>query len=1261
MQKIAEFICKQKKAIVFISLILLVLSFIGMELTKVNYDILVYLPEDIETIKGQNILTDDFNMGSYSIAVAEDLSSHEILELEEKIKKVDGVNEVASLYDVFGTTIPIDILPDEILDKVHAENTDILFITFAGSTSSKQTLDAVSEIRKITDSKISQGGMSSMVVDTKNLSEQEIFIYIVIAVILCIIVLQLSLDSYIVPFILLINIGVAILFNLGSNIFLGQISYITKALVAVLQLGVTTDFSIFLYHSYEKKKGKENNEKAMVEAIKETFTSVTGSSLTTIAGFLVLCTMQLTLGRDLGIVMAKGVFLGVVCVLTLFPSLLLMFDKQIEKTKHKNFVPNFTKLNSFVIKHKIIIFAIFLICLVPMYLAYTKVDVYYKLDKSLPDTLESIKTNKFLKDKYNIVSPEIILVDKDLKIDDMNNLGKDLENIDGIEWTISLAKFQKLGLNDTLLDKQILNLVKNDKYQAILVNSIYETATDELNSQVDEVNKVVKKYDENAIVAGEGPLMKDLVSICDVDFKNVNISSIVCIFIILFFVLKSVSLPFLLISAIEFAIFTNMSISYFGGVTLPFIAPIVLGTIQLGATIDYAILLTTTYLEKRRKKINKEKAMLETLNYCGTSVFISGMCFFAATFGVGVYSQIEMIGALCTLISRGAIISMLTVITILPSILLIFDKVIMVTTLKGRDKMKKFAVTAILIGLVLPNNISALEKNETVYGKLGYDGVPKNILVSEQIINRDNSSKIEDYTELENILNINDNRTFKKTNNKLIWDAEGKDVFYQGTTKKELPVTVNVSYKLNDKEMKLDKMIGKKGKVTITLKYTNKDLHYVNGEALYTPFIVTMGTIINNENNRNIQVSNGKVISNGTKSIIVGLSTPGLYESLGLNELVNMDTITISYETDKFELASIYNVITPKLISNADLSIFNKVDTIYSQVDLLGNSMNKLDEGAKQLASGSNLIKTKLGESLNSLANSNALSEEQILGIKNLTVNGVEAEFTNEKKATIANTAWTGVKEVLDQKVANHEVDENIEAYVTESVTAILGAYLGGAINPETGLPVNLMYYSGCINDQNPQQAQACAALTAANFDKDQVTAFKNQIINSVSTAATKTTYHIAEDTAKQVAVDTSLETAKTTANNVAKQLAPQVANQVMQASKESLTTLYNGIDELDNGINTLSSGISKFNSEGISKITDITNNKLRGTTNRIKQLIYLGNEYNSFASDSLLENSETKFILIINSKNVNESENKKEVKEEKKDNVIDRFTNLFN
>lgn len=684
MKKIADKICDCKKVILIVSSILLVVSFILMKMTKINYDILVYLPEDIETIKGQNILTDDFNMGAYSIAVIENMSSQDIIKLSEDIRNVPNVNEVMSLYDVIGTNIPIDILPNEITSKLHDDNTDLLFITFSNGTSSSETIDAVKEIRKITSDNVKLGGMSSMVLDTMELSEKEIFIYIAIAVILCIIVLELSLDSYIVPILLLSNIGCAILFNLGTNIFLGQISYITKALVAVLQLGVTTDFSIFLYHSYENKRNKMTKEQAMTEAIQETFTSVMGSSLTTIFGFLVLCTMKLTLGTDLGIVMAKGVLLGVVCVLTLFPSLLLVFDNLIEKTKHKSLILDFSKLNKFIVKNHVAFFVIFLIILIPAYLGYSKVAVYYKIDKTLPATLESISTNEVLKDKFNVVSPEMILLDSSIKTNDVINMIDEIKDIDGIDFVLSFDELKQSGLTEDMLDKETLNIFKNDKYQMILVNSLYEVASDELNSQVAEVNNIVKSYDKSGIVAGEGPLMKDLITISDTDFKNVNGASIICILLILFIVLKSLSLPFLLIITIETAIFINMSISYFGGVTLPFVAPIVLGTIQLGATIDYAILLTTTYLEKRKNNIEKKQAMLETLNYNGHSVLVSGLCFFAATFGVSIYSDLEMVGSLCTLISRGAIISMLTVITILPSILIIFDKLIIKTT-KGQS------------------------------------------------------------------------------------------------------------------------------------------------------------------------------------------------------------------------------------------------------------------------------------------------------------------------------------------------------------------------------------------------------------------------------------------------------------------------------------------------------------------------------------------------------------------------------------------------
>ncbi len=681
MKKIADNICKHKTLVLIITSILFLLSLIGAYLTKINYDILVYLPSDIETVKGQNILTEDFNMGSYAFVLTDNIGSKDILQLEENIKNIEGVNEVVSIYDLVGTTIPVDMLPNEIISKLSKDNTDLIMVTLNDSTSSLTTMNAISELRKLSNGKTKVSGMSSMVLDTKELSDKEIAIYVVIAVLLCLLILELSLNSYVIPVILLANIGISIMINLGTNIIFGEISYITKALVAVLQLGVTTDFSIFLYHSYEKEKElSKNKEEAMSKAITETFTSVLGSSLTTIAGFLVLCTMSLTLGKDLGLVMAKGVLIGVISAITLFPCLILTFDKLIEKTHHKELVLNFDKLNNFIIKHNKVILVIFILFAIPLYLANSKVEVYYKLDQSLPETLESIQGNNILKEKFNIVSPEIILMDKDIKNDDINKMIDEIKEVEGIDFVLSSSNLSNLGITNEMLPSKLNNIIESENYQLLLVNSTYDIATDELNNQVDVVNKIIKKYDKNSILAGEGPLMKDLVNTSDTDFNNVNYSSMICILLIMFVVLKSLSLPFLLILTIEFAIITNMSVSYFSGTVLPFVAPIVLGTIQLGATIDYAILMTTNYIKRRKDGMDKNKAMKETLSFCCNSIIVSGMCFFSATFGVGVYSKLEMVASLCTLISRGALISMFTVIVILPCVLLTFDKIVMKTT-----------------------------------------------------------------------------------------------------------------------------------------------------------------------------------------------------------------------------------------------------------------------------------------------------------------------------------------------------------------------------------------------------------------------------------------------------------------------------------------------------------------------------------------------------------------------------------------------------
>ena len=681
MKKISKFITNHSLLIVLISVLLLIPATIGYVNTKVNYDILVYLPEDIETIKGQDILTDEFGIGAFSFVTVDNMSNHDILKLENKIKDIAGVNEVLSVADITDETIPIDMLPSDVVSKITNGDKTIMVVTFDETTSNDKTISAVEEMREVVKDSSTISGMTAMVLDTMNLSNKEIVAYVVIAVALCLIVLTLATDSYLTPVLLLLNIGMAIIYNMGSNVFMHDVSYITKAITAVLQLGVTTDFSIFLYHKYKQAKAKQKDKKkAMEEAIKETFKSVIGSSLTTIAGFLALCFMDLTLGKDIGIVMAKGVLFGLICVLTVFPALLLVFDKYIEQTKHKVVLPQFKKLQNFSLKHHILILIVFVLICIPAFYGNSNYDVYYKLDKSLPKDLPSSIANSNLSKEFNITSPEIILLDKDIPTYKTKELVSKLKQQDGIDLVLAPSTIEEFGIPSSMLPEEVTKIYQNDNYQLIILNSTYEVASDELNAQIREIDKLVKEYDQDGIIAGEGALTKDLVEIAYHDFKVVNYLSIGVIFIIMLCVLKSISLPFILVFAIEMAIFINMAISYYTGTSLPFIASIVIGTIQLGATIDYAILMSTKYIEERNKTKDKKVAMKNTLSLTVPSIITSALCFFCATFGVAIYSKIDMIGSICNLLSRGAIISMLVVVLVLPSLILIFDKIIIKTT-----------------------------------------------------------------------------------------------------------------------------------------------------------------------------------------------------------------------------------------------------------------------------------------------------------------------------------------------------------------------------------------------------------------------------------------------------------------------------------------------------------------------------------------------------------------------------------------------------
>lgn len=680
MLKLGEKIVSARVVILILSFVLLIPAAYGYIKTRVNYDILSYLPKDIETMEGQDILVDQFGTGAFSLYVVEGMEDKDISALKEKIENVDHVSKVI-WYDSFADlSVPKSMLPDSLYDAFNNDEKDatMMAIIFDDTTSADETMDAIEEIRKISNKQCFLSGMSAVVVDTKKLSEKETPIYVLIAVILSSIILAITMDSIMIPVLFLASIGMAIVYNLGSNIFMGQVSYITKALAAVLQLGVTMDYSIFLWHSYKaQQKEYIDKKEAMAHAIAETVSSVVGSSITTVAGFVALCFMSFTLGLDLGIVMAKGVVLGVIACVTILPSLILVFDKAIEKTTHKVILPEFKGVGKFIAKHYRIFLVLFVIILIPAIYGYNHTKVYYKLDSSLPDSLESVQANKELAEAFNMNSTHMILVTNDQSDKDTRNMMTDIESIDGVKFCLGLDSIIGAGIPSNFIPSEVTEALKSDDWQLILVGSEYEVASDEVNNQCTEIDNTIDSYNEKNMLVGEAPCTKDLINITDKDFASVSTVSIGAIFIIILCVFGSISLPIVLVAVIEFAIFINMGIPCFTGTEIPFIASIVIGTIQLGATVDYAILMTTKYKRNRLGGYRKFDAVATACQESVQSIVVSALSFFAATFGVGLYSDIDMISALCTLMARGALISMCSVILMLPSALMLFDKVIM--------------------------------------------------------------------------------------------------------------------------------------------------------------------------------------------------------------------------------------------------------------------------------------------------------------------------------------------------------------------------------------------------------------------------------------------------------------------------------------------------------------------------------------------------------------------------------------------------------
>lgn len=687
MQKLCKKIADSRKFILVLAIILLIPSAIGALKTKINYDLLSYLPEELDTMKAQEILKDNFNTGTISMLIAENMDSKDVVDLKNKIKEVPSVEEAIWIDDLADTTVPQDIYPEEVKNLFYSgENSTMILITMSEGSSAEETQEAIEEIRNITDKEIFLGGTAGIVKDTKDLADKETPFYVLLAVALSILVLSLTMTSYVTPVIFLASIGIAIIYNFGTNIFLGQISYVTKALAAVLQLGVTMDYSIFLLHRYdEERELTEDRTEAMANAIEKTFSSITGSSLTTIAGFMALIVMELTLGKDIGIVMAKGVLIGVICTLTVLPSLILTFDKAIHKYNHKQLLPEFNKTAKFVTKHYKAFIALFIILFVPAIYGNSHAKVYYNLDKSLPQDLPSIVATNKMKNDYNMTSTNMILVREDLDGYNKKQMIDEIEDLDGITSVIALEKFLGPRVPVDFLPKDIVKLIKNDGYERFVVNSEYAAASDEANNQLDDIGKIVKSYDSQGLVGGEAPLTKDLITIADNDFKKVNVVSIIAIFVIIAIVFKSITIPVLLVLSIELAIFINMGLPFYTGTVIPFIASIVIGTIQLGATVDYAILLTSRFKDERNAGLNKFDAIEVAVQSSAKSIVTSALTFFAATAGVGMISKLEMISSLCNLMSRGAIISMFVIIFILPSILLVCDGIIEKTS-KGFGK-----------------------------------------------------------------------------------------------------------------------------------------------------------------------------------------------------------------------------------------------------------------------------------------------------------------------------------------------------------------------------------------------------------------------------------------------------------------------------------------------------------------------------------------------------------------------------------------------
>ncbi len=1009
-EKISYFIARHPKIILTVATILLIPSFFGYISTFVNYDIMSYLPDDIESVRGEDILDKEFGLAANAFLVIDDMSAKDVVKVKNEISQISGVSNITWVDDIADISIPQSMLPDALTDIFYANGgkSTLLMIQFEQGSASSLTMDAIKEIRTKLNKQCFLSGMSAIITDTKILTDSEAPKYIVIAVVLALIALSFTMDSWVLPLVLLTALGYAIIYNLGTNIFMPNgISYITQSVAAILQLGVTMDYSVFLMDRFNEELGKTDDKtEAMAHAVSSTFVSLAGSSLTTVFGFLALCFMSLSLGFDIGIVMAKGVIFGVATVVVVLPAFLLMFYKPIYKFRHKRIIPGFGRITAFVIKHRKAFAILFLILIIPSYIAKSAVPLDYVVSNALPEQLDSVQALGKLKSDFNMATTHFIIIDDDVPSGRVSEMIDEFAAVDGVSGIISLNSFVGPAISEDILPDSIRDICFKNGKQLMMVNSVYTPSSDEENAQVDALTGILKKYDKNGFLTGEGAMSKDLITVTDRDFRITNIISIAAIFILIAVIFKSISIPVLLVAGIELAIFINLAVSLITGANVSFIAPTIISCVQLGATVDYAILMTTRYREEKKNGHGKLEAMQIAAQASDKSIFQSALVFFSATFGVYCVCNIEIVKSICSMLARGAIVSGLVIMIFLPALLICFDSLINKTTLspkegkkaenKTEDKknmkvssiIKKTAAAGTALAMLVSltacgaksegvNPEINKEAVQTAAAQPVYTAKPGSVSKSETVyVNIDNSGRVEtvsvtdwlhtdkgkvcvsDKSNLKNIENIKGETLPVIDGDTVKWNMTGTDLYYSGTSSEKPPVEIEITYTLDGKKISPDKIAGRSGKVEINVNMKNNLFKKVKIEGkeqkIWLPVLVVGGFILPEAEFSGVQVKNGRAIGDGTKEIAVMFGVPGLIESLGLNDM-GLDEITgielgstasVTADAENFSLGNMYFAAVPVSSLNLELGGKNSVDDLKSVLSVLSevqNTLGKMD------------------------------------------------------------------------------------------------------------------------------------------------------------------------------------------------------------------------------------------------------------------------------------------------------------------------------